>query len=71
MEAKKDLGSFQSQEFWNFVEKFSPGMLSRQASDELHEFIDADRSGGIEPWHAMALNVVGPGRTSGFQWFSL
>ena len=35
-------------EFWEFVEKFSPGMLSRQASDELHEFIDADKSGGIE-----------------------
>ncbi|CAJ1344383.1 unnamed protein product, partial [Effrenium voratum] len=47
-------------EFWEFVEKFSPGMLSRQASDELHEFIDADKSGGIEVDEF--LNWVHPGR---------
>ena len=66
-------------EFWDFVEKFSPGMLpwhsdalllrsdplglgslrSRSASDELHEFIDADKSGGIAGGSAGAhpLNV--------------
>ncbi|CAE7655748.1 cal-1 [Symbiodinium pilosum] len=47
-------------EFWEFVEKFSPGMLSRSASDELHEFIDADKSGGIDVEEF--LNWVHPGR---------
>mmetsp|Transcript_8037 Transcript_8037/g.18760 ORF Transcript_8037/g.18760 Transcript_8037/m.18760 type:complete len:666 (+) Transcript_8037:56-2053(+) len=47
-------------EFWQFVEKFSPGMLSRSASDELHEFIDADKSGGIDVDEF--LNWVHPGR---------
>ncbi|CAE7296183.1 cal-1 [Symbiodinium natans] len=47
-------------EFWEFVEKFSPGMLSRSASDELHEFIDADKSGGIDVDEF--LNWVHPGR---------
>ncbi|CAE7944029.1 unnamed protein product [Symbiodinium necroappetens] len=47
-------------EFWDFVEKFSPGMLSRSASDELHEFIDADKSGGIDVDEF--LNWVHPGR---------
>jgi len=35
-------------EFWVFVDKFSPTKMSREASDELHEFIDADHSGEID-----------------------
>lgn len=53
-------GKIDKDEFWIFVDKFSPGEMTRQASDELHAFIDADLSGEIDLDEF--LNWVHPGR---------
>eukprot|EP00930_Biecheleria_cincta_P087274 TRINITY_DN76522_c0_g1_i1.p1 TRINITY_DN76522_c0_g1~~TRINITY_DN76522_c0_g1_i1.p1 ORF type:complete len:680 (+),score=135.38 TRINITY_DN76522_c0_g1_i1:113-2152(+) len=53
-------GLIDQDEFWEFVEKFSPYAMTRQASDELHAFIDADSSGEIDLDEF--LNWVHPGR---------
>lgn len=53
-------GKIDKDEFWLFVDKFSPGEMTRQASDELHEFIDGDLSGEIDLDEF--LNWVHPGR---------
>eukprot|EP00930_Biecheleria_cincta_P096265 TRINITY_DN88137_c0_g1_i1.p1 TRINITY_DN88137_c0_g1~~TRINITY_DN88137_c0_g1_i1.p1 ORF type:complete len:693 (+),score=128.97 TRINITY_DN88137_c0_g1_i1:65-2143(+) len=53
-------GLIDKDEFWVFVDKFSPGEMTRQASDELHMFIDKDLSGEIDLDEF--LNWVHPGR---------
>eukprot|EP00930_Biecheleria_cincta_P098572 TRINITY_DN90228_c0_g1_i1.p1 TRINITY_DN90228_c0_g1~~TRINITY_DN90228_c0_g1_i1.p1 ORF type:complete len:816 (+),score=170.53 TRINITY_DN90228_c0_g1_i1:113-2560(+) len=53
-------GSIDKDEFWVFVQNFAPGEMSRPASDELHEFIDRDGSGGIDLEEF--LNWIHPGR---------
>lgn len=53
-------GKVDKDEFWMFVDKFSPGEMTRKASDELHQFIDGDLSGEIDLNEF--LNWIHPGR---------
>lgn len=54
-------GQMDKDEFWEFAEAFCPDEgLSRSSCDDLHEFIDKDKSGGIDIEEF--LNWIHPGR---------
>eukprot|EP00931_Biecheleriopsis_adriatica_P024232 TRINITY_DN15154_c0_g1_i2.p1 TRINITY_DN15154_c0_g1~~TRINITY_DN15154_c0_g1_i2.p1 ORF type:complete len:702 (+),score=121.46 TRINITY_DN15154_c0_g1_i2:193-2298(+) len=53
-------GQIDRDELWSFIAQYSTIPISRKACDELHEFIDADGSGGIDIDEF--LNWINPGR---------
>eukprot|EP00930_Biecheleria_cincta_P046923 TRINITY_DN3244_c0_g1_i2.p1 TRINITY_DN3244_c0_g1~~TRINITY_DN3244_c0_g1_i2.p1 ORF type:complete len:559 (-),score=107.11 TRINITY_DN3244_c0_g1_i2:209-1759(-) len=53
-------GVIEPDEFWEFVNDYSPLPMTREESDELHSFIDKDNSGDVDLEEF--INWVFPGR---------